>query len=181
MGLGIKSMVLNQVRPTDVEHFFGEDELIVSRTDTKGIITYCNQVFINVAGYTEKELLGKPHSIIRHPDMPKCVFKFLWDNIAKGEEIFAYVKNMTKDGGFYWVIAHVTPTYDASGNVIGYHSNRRCPKRAAIQAIIPVYNKLLKIEHEAESQMKGMQAAYQQLTQLIHQTQKDYNEFILSL
>jgi PAS domain S-box-containing protein len=112
------------VQPTGRERTWGDEELIVSKTDLKGIITYANRTFLSVAGYTEQEILGKPHSIIRHPDMPRCVFKLLWDTIESGNEIFAYVKNMAKNGDHYWVFAHVTPTLDAHGNIIGYHANR---------------------------------------------------------
>ena len=103
------------VTPTGVERFFPEDEVIVSKTDFKGRITYANETFLNIAGFTEDEILGQPHSIIRHPDMPRCVFKLLWDTIKARSEIFAYVLNMAKNGDHYWVFAHVTPTFDASG------------------------------------------------------------------
>jgi PAS domain S-box-containing protein len=82
---------------------FREDEIIVSKTDLKGLITYANKTFLDISGFTEEELLGQPHNIIRHPDMPQCVFKLLWKTVAKGDEIFAYVKNMCKNGDHYWV------------------------------------------------------------------------------
>ena len=118
---------MSAARPhlTGVERTFGDDEIIVSKTDTKGRITYANRVFQQVAGYTEDELLGKAHSIVRHPDMPRCVFKFLWDTIGAGNEVFAYVLNKAKNGDHYWVFAHVTPTFDDHGRIISYHSNRR--------------------------------------------------------
>ena len=121
------------IRPTEVERTFKENEIIVSKTDLKGIITYANRTFLEVAMYSEEEVLGQPHSMIRHPDMPRCVFKFLWDTIASGKEIFAYVKNMAKNGDHYWVFAHVTPTFDSEGKIIGYHSNRRCPERNQVR------------------------------------------------
>jgi PAS domain-containing protein len=80
------------IRPTDVERTFREDQIIVSKTNTKGIITYANRTFLEVALYTEQEVLGQPHNMIRHPDMPRCVFKLLWDTLVTGNEIFAYVK-----------------------------------------------------------------------------------------
>ncbi len=100
------------IQPTGIERTFKEDEIIVSKTDLKGIITYANRTFLDVALYREDEVLGMPHSIIRHPDMPRCVFKLLWDTIEEGNEIIAYVKNMAKNGDFYWVFAHVTPTFN---------------------------------------------------------------------
>ena len=98
--------------PTGRERMFGEDEIIVSKTDLKGRITYANSVFLRVAGYAEEDVLGQPHSMIRHPGMPRAVFKLLWETIAGGREIFAYVKNMARDGDHYWVFAHVTPSFD---------------------------------------------------------------------
>ena len=85
-----------------------DNDFIVSKTDTKGRITYCNQIFMDMAEYTEEELLGKPHNLIRHPDMPKAVFKFLWDTIPTKQEVFAYVINRTKHGNDYWVYANIT-------------------------------------------------------------------------
>ena len=115
------------IRPTGVENLLGEEELIVSKTDLKGRITYANDVFIRMAKYSWKELMGAPHSLIRHPEMPRSVFKLLWDTLQSRQEIFAYVVNLAKDGGHYWVFAHVTPTFDERGNIVGYHSNRRKP------------------------------------------------------
>ena len=89
-----------------------DNDFIVSKTDTKGRITYVNKIFIEISEYNEKELLGKPHSIIRHPDMPKSVFKLFWDMIRNGEEVFAFVLNKTKNNNEYWVYANVTPSYD---------------------------------------------------------------------
>lgn len=90
---------------------FEKDQLIVSMTDPKGRITYVNDIFITIAGYEEEALLGQPHNIIRHPDMPKAVFKLLWDTAGAGESIYAFVKNLAHDGRFYWVKAFVIPVY----------------------------------------------------------------------
>lgn len=88
----------NKVKPTLKERQFNEGEIVVSKTDLKGKILYGNRIFIELSGYTEKELLGKSHNIVRHPDMPKVIFKFLWDFVQSGKEIAAYVKNLSKDG-----------------------------------------------------------------------------------
>jgi PAS domain S-box-containing protein len=113
--------------PTGRETTFGEEEIIVSKTDPRGVVTYANQVFIRVSGYKEEEILGKPHNLIRHPDMPRCVFHLLWTQLKAGREIFAYVKNMARNGDHYWVWANVTPTFDNSGRIVNFHSNRRRP------------------------------------------------------
>jgi PAS domain S-box-containing protein len=117
------------------ERTFGEDEIIVTKTDPKGRITYANDVFLRVAGYTEAEVLGKAHNLVRHPEMPRCVFKYLWDTIASGEEVFAYVLNRARNGDHYWVFAHVTPTFDQHNRIVAYHSNRRSPSREAVGMI----------------------------------------------
>jgi len=100
-----------------------ENELIVSRTDLRGIITYANDVFAKISGYEPHELIGKPHNIIRHPDMPKSAFKELWNTIAKGQNWEGYVKNLRKDGGYYWVKASVSPLIK-NGKIIEYKSVR---------------------------------------------------------
>ncbi len=104
-----------------MELSFNENEIIVSKTDLKGRITYGNEVFIKLSGYEEHELLGKPHNIVRHKEMPKCIFKLLWERIQSGEEIFAYVVNQAKNGDHYWVFANVTPSFDNNGKIIGYY------------------------------------------------------------
>lgn len=167
---------------TGVERTFGDEEIIVTKTDTKGRITYANDVFLRIAGYEEAEVLGKAHSLIRHPAMPKAVFKLLWDTIGSGREIFAYVVNRAKNGDHYWVFAHVTPTFDANGQIIGYHSNRRSPDRKAIQTIEPVYAELLAIETRHGSDWRaGMDAAVAHLVATLDQTGMPYDEFIFSI
>src|SRR5690349_17918048 len=155
----MRQSVARQTFLTGIERFFAQTEVIVSKTDLKGRITYANRVFQRIAGYDEPELLGQPHSIVRHPDMPRSVFKLLWDTIEARSEIFAYVKNRTKNGDYYWVFAHVTPSYDEAGSLIGYHSNRRLPRREAIAAIEPVYATLLAEERRHADPKAGMKAA----------------------
>ncbi|MCU0316755.1 MAG: PAS domain-containing protein [Fimbriimonadaceae bacterium] len=162
------------------ELFLGEEEVIVSKTDTKGLITYANDVFCRIAGYSATELLGVPHSIVRHPDMPRCVFKFMWDRIAAGHEIFAYVKNMARSGDYYWVLAHVTPTFSSQGEIIGYHSNRRCPARAGISAVEPLYRQLCAVE-EASDPRTGLDQSLALLVATLNATGLDYDEFIFQL
>jgi PAS domain S-box-containing protein len=169
------------VTPTGVERLLGQDELIVSKTDTKGVITYANEVFCRMAAMEEAELLGKPHNIIRHPDMPRCVFKLLWDTLEARREIFAYVLNLAADGAHYWVLAHVTPTYDREGRVIGYHSNRRCPSRQSIEAVTPVYAALLAEEQRHERPSDGLQASMNLMGQVLAQQGVSYDEFFWSV
>lgn len=168
--------------PTGKELFFDKNEIIVTKTDPKGYITYANDVFIRLAGYTEKELLGSPHAMIRHPNMPRAVFKLLWDTIQSKNEIFAYVVNMSKEGHHYWVFAHVTPSYDESGNITSFHSNRRVPNRETLEnKIIPLYRSLRDEETKHSNRKDGLEKSYQKLLDLLDKEGKEYDEFILSL
>lgn len=170
-----------KIEPTGKERTFKDDEVIVSKTDPKGIITYVNQVFVDVAIFTEQELLGKPHSIIRHPEMPRCVFKLLWDTVESGKEIFAYVVNMCKNGDHYWVLAHVTPSFDSRGRITGYHSNRRVPDKAAVDKISAIYDLLLKEEAKHSDRKKGMEAGFALLVNYLKENNTTYEEFVFSL
>ena len=123
---------------TDIETDFPEGKLIVSRTDPAGIITQCNQAFVDMSGYTREELIGQPHSILRHPDLPKAAFADLWTTVQSGKKWHGYVKNLRKDGGYYWVYAVVVPNI-RGGKIVGYTSVRRKPSRTKIESLIPVY------------------------------------------
>ena len=169
------------VRPTGIENILGEDELIVSKTDLKGRITYANDVFIRMAKYPWKELVGAPHSLVRLPDMPRCVFKLLWDTLQAKREIFAYVVNLAGDGSHYWVFAHVTPTLDDDGNITGYHSNRRKPDRGPIDKISPIYRALCGEESKHANAKDGMRAGFDMMVGLLKQQGVGYDEFVLSL
>ncbi|MBL4692571.1 MAG: PAS domain-containing protein [Magnetovibrio sp.] len=167
---------------TGVERTFELSEMIVSKTDLKGRITYVNDTFLKVAGYTTDECLGQPHSMIRHPDMPRCVFKLLWDTVATGFEIFAYVLNRAKNGDHYWVVAHVTATMnDDTGEVLAYHSSRRSPSRAAIEAIMPLYAKLKAEEDRHSDRKAGLQASTDMLLGILEDANLSYDQFVFSV
>ncbi|TNE62486.1 MAG: PAS domain-containing protein [Alphaproteobacteria bacterium] len=168
----------DRVKPVDVEINFSEDEIIVSKTDLKGRLMYANDVFCRVAEMSTAEVIGQPHSIIRHPDMPRAVFKLLWDTIQSGKEIFAYVKNMSATGKYYWVIAHVTPSYDRDGRIIGFHSNRRKPSRKGVNDILPLYRELAAIEARHTNARDGLAASYKHLMDKLAKAGKTYDEFI---
>jgi PAS domain S-box-containing protein len=168
-------------QPTLNERVLAEDDFIVSKTDLKGLITYGNRTFIAMSGYAERELLGAPHNILRHPDMPRVVFKLLWDTIQAKREISAYVKNLAKDGSFYWVWANITPSLDARGSLIGYYSVRRKPRPEAIQAISGVYQALLDAERRAGDGQAGMKASLALLNQTLEQKGLSYEEFVFGL
>ena len=164
------------------ELFFDRKDMIVSKTDQKGHIVYANDIFCRLSGFTEKEILGQPHNMIRHPEMPRCVFKLLWDTVSQGTEIFAYVVNSSKNGDYYWVLAHVTPSWGANGSVVGYHSTRRVPSNNVIQdTIIPLYRDLCAIERSVPNRKEGMQKSLDHLQSLLDSKGKDYDEFVAEL
>ncbi len=152
------------------------DDFIVSKTDLKGRITYANQIFMDMAEYTEEELLGQPHNIIRHPAMPKSVFKLLWEKIQQKEEVFAYVINRTKNGNDYWVFANVTASVDERGNLIGYYSVRRKPNPEALKIIEGLYKQMLEAEKNG-----GIEAGTKLLTDTLKEQGVGYNEFIIAI
>lgn len=169
-----------KIEPTTVERSMREDDFIVSKTTAKGIITYGNPIFIEFSGYTEAELLGTQHNIVRHPDMPRAAFKLAWDTIESGREFFGYVKNMAKDGSFYWVFTHITPDFDRNKRIVGYTSVRRCPRRDAISKIEPVYRQMLAAEHAAGTR-DAIAAGTKVLLDLLQQTGMSYEELVFSL
>jgi PAS domain S-box-containing protein len=167
--------------PSGKECFFKEDEIIVSKTDPAGIITYANDVFQRVSGYTESELLGQPHNLIRHPSMPACVFRYLWQTIGAGSEIFAYVVNQARNGDHYWVLAHVTPTFDRNGRISGYHSNRRVPDRQGVSTMEAIYAKLRAEEIAHGDGEAGIDAGLALLASTLHDAGVSYEQFVFSL
>lgn len=168
------------ITPTAVERMMRDGDFIVSMTDLKGRITYGNRIFIEFSGYSEDELLGSQHNIIRHPDMPRAVFKLLWDKIQAREECFAYVKNLSKDGSFYWVFANVTPIYDPSGNVTGYLSVRRKPKQSGIQVVSGLYAAMLEAEKNA-GPANAIAVSTKILVDVLTEKGLSYDELILAI
>jgi PAS domain S-box-containing protein len=133
---------------TDVETRFPTGELIVSQTDVPGNITMCNEAFVHMSGWSREELMGAPHSILRHPDMPKAAFADLWTTIDQGKRWSGYVKNLRRDGGFYWVYATVIPKI-VNGVLVGHTSVRREPSRDKVKELAAVYVTMLAEEGRA--------------------------------
>lgn len=131
---------------TEIEKEVRNIDLIVSKADKEGNITYVNPIFLKISGYTQGELYDKPHSILRHPDMPKVIFKYLWTNINMGNDVVAYVKNLCKDGSFYWVIATVKMAKNPDGSFRNFMSTRKCITQSAKTVISELYAKLLEVE-----------------------------------
>jgi len=130
--------ISRKVLYTDIETAYPDGKLIVSTTDKEGIITHVNRAFIEMSGFKEEELIGAPHSILRHPDMPSVAFQDLWDTVNRGVKWQGFVKNLRKDGGYYWVKATVIPNV-RQGKVVGYTSVRRKPSRTKVDECIKLY------------------------------------------
>ena len=136
---------MNRPDPIDEEHKF-INGLIVSSTDLKGIITYANRKFCEIAGYTKDEFIGKNHNIVRHPDMPKAAFQEVWDTIQAGKEWTGIVKNLRKDGKYYWVYSHIAPV-ETDGEITGYTAARRPASATEVEESISLYRDLLQKEN----------------------------------
>ncbi len=155
--------------PIDEEIVLDPKRYIVSETDEKGKITFANDYFQEVSGYTEEELIGKPHSIVRHPDMPKVVFKLLWETIGAGKNINAVVKNLAKDGRYYWIFTEFEIRKDTdTGRIIGYHASRKKISRHVIEVIAKLYAKLLEIEKS-----EGVEASEKYLIEFLKEKGDD--------
>jgi aerotaxis receptor len=136
---------MQRPKPLNEEVFF-DGKTLISETDTKGIITFVNRKFVEMSGYTKEEALGQPHSILRHPDMPKAAFEEMWKVVKSGKIWEGYVKNLRKDGKFYWVIVNIIPKYDDNQNIIGYTASRKIPNRDMIDKIYMQYQEMIKKE-----------------------------------
>jgi len=167
---------------TGVERHFAADDVIVTKTDLKGRMTYVNRTFLNIAALSLDQALGAPHSIIRHPDMPRCVFKLLWDTIEDGREVFAFVVNRAMNGDHYWVLAHVTPSFGTDGTIIGYHSHRRVADSRLVRDVVtPLYSELRGIENAQADRKQGMLAAHAALLAKLTAAGVSYDRFFFSL
>lgn len=170
-----------KITPNNNEKRLGEDDFIVSKTDKSGRITYANRIFMNIAGYPEHALLGMQHNIIRHPDMPRGVFRFMWDTLKAGDEFFGFAKNLCADGGYYWVFANITPDYDKDGKLQGYYSVRRKPPQSAIDTLVPIYKEMLRIEN-SNSVKEAPDKSLAYLFDVVDQTGcKSYDHLVLNL
>ena len=153
------------VKPLNIEATFEEEGLdaraLITRTDKKGIITFASPAYRQMTKYSKEELIGKPHSIVRHPDMPEAAFKEMWDTIKQGKHWEGIVKNLRRDGKYYWVVVQIDPI-DENGNIIynkpdkiaGYIAVRREPSRSEINEADKLYKSMRKAELLAKSKLK---------------------------
>jgi aerotaxis receptor len=142
MLLTYKDFMMRQNLPvTNQERKFPKGQKLISTTDSRGMITYCNDAFVQISGFTREELIGQPHNLVRHPDMPMLAFKTMWDYLQKGKPWMGLVKNRCKNGDYYWVHAYVTPISE-HGKVIGYESVRTAPSQQQIEHITELYKQI---------------------------------------
>jgi len=158
--------------PTDTEREVTAVDMIVSKGNEAGDITYANPIFFKISGYSQGELLDQPHSILRHPDMPKVIFKYLWDNLKAGKEVYAYVKNLCKDGSYYWVLAQVRVAKNPDGSFRNYVSTRRAVKPETKEKVGALYAKLLEIENS-----QGVEAAEKALADWLAENGQSFETF----
>ncbi len=165
---------MKRPEPIDKEIKLDTKRYIVSKTNPQGIIEYGNDYFVKVSGYKESELIGRPHNIIRHPDMPRVAFKLMWDRISSGNNFIAVVKNLAKDGSYYWVVTDFEPKIDAITNeIISYTAFRKAASQEAINTIAPIYKKLIEIEKDG-----GLEASEKYFRGFLEDKKTTYNDFI---
>jgi len=165
---------MNHATPIENEIKLNPKRYIVSKTDSKGIIEYGNDYFSEVSGYSIEELIGQPHNILRHPDMPKVVFKMLWDRINKAQNIMAVVKNLAKDGSYYWVVTEFEAKVDPLSNeIISHTAFRKAAPKKAVDAMEPIYAKLLELEKTG-----GVEASEKYLRGYLEENNTTYDELI---
>jgi len=165
-----------QPTPKDVEITISPKRTIVSRTDEKGIIRFVNDYFKEIAGYKENELVGFAHNVIRHPDMPKIIFKLLWDELKKGNDMRAIIKNLAKDGRYYWVITNFHTLYDDDGNIIGYYARRKAVPQHVKEEVAKLYKTLKSLEEQG-----GMEESEKYLKQWLAEHNTTYQDYVESL
>ncbi len=164
------------------EKFFDSDTIIISKTDLSGKITYVNNNFLQMTGYKESEVIGRPHSIVRHSQMPRSIFALLWSTIKERREIFIYLISKCKNNDYYWANANIVPTFNAKNELIAYHCERYAPDKKIIDRhILPLYNELLAIEKNYTNSKEGMLAAIKHIQNILAQNNVNYDEYISSL
>ncbi|WP_315542609.1 PAS domain-containing protein [Capnocytophaga leadbetteri] len=163
--------------PIDREVQWDKTKPLISETDVKGTITNVNDVFCAVAHYSASELIGQPHNLIRHPDMPKLIFKLLWDNLKVGNNFVGVIKNLAKTGEYYWVVTDFEMRRDAMGNITHYIGRRKSVPEAAINNYLaPFYESLLKME-----KIGGVELSSRFFKNYLTKQGKDYIDFVISI
>ncbi len=169
--------MIKRPKPRSEEIVLDPKRYIVSKTDEKGIIEYGNDYFVEISGYKESELINQPHNIIRHPDMPAVLFDILWRKLKKGKSMTLYVKNMAKDGRYYWLLAEIEPKIDnVTNEITGYTAYRKATSKKAVEKIEPLYRKLKEIEDETD-----IESAEKYFRAYLEDKDMTYKQFVKSI
>ncbi|MFH6963659.1 PAS domain-containing protein [Flavobacterium plurextorum] len=172
-----ENQLQNRIPVIDKEVTWNKTQVIMSKTNAFGIIEYANEVFVDVSGYEDYELMGQPHNIIRHPDMPKVIFKVLWENLKAGKNFHAIVKNLARSGRYYWVITDFEIAKDENGVIMNYFGRRQAvPQEVISLHIEPLYKKLLQIEAAS-----GVEYSEKYLIGFLEEKKRTYVEYIKEL
>ncbi|CAD0009418.1 PAS domain-containing protein [Flavobacterium salmonis] len=172
-----ENQLQNRIAVIDKEVTWDKTQVIMSKTNAFGIIEYANEVFVDVSGYEDYELMGQPHNIIRHPDMPRVIFKVLWENLKQGKNFHAIVKNLAKSGRYYWVITDFEIARDENGVIVNYFGRRQSvPQEVISLHIEPLYKKLLQIEAAS-----GVEFSEKYLIGFLEEKKRSYVEYIKEL
>ena len=172
-----ENQLQNRIAVIDKEVTWDKTQVIMSKTNAFGIIEYANEVFVDVSGYEDYELMGQPHNIIRHPDMPKVIFKVLWENLKQGKNFHAIVKNLAKSGRYYWVITDFEIAKDENGVIVNYFGRRQSvPQEVISLHIEPLYKKLQQIEAAS-----GVEFSEKYLIGFLEEKKRTYVEYIKEL
>lgn len=175
--MAYEMIILNKRGHMAQEIVIDKRTMIVTRTDTRGVIEYANQDFCDISGYSVNEVIGKAHSIVRHPDMPKVIFKLMWQRIKAGKDIFAVVKNLAKNGDYYWVTTKFSiRRHPFDNHIVGYIAHRQGADKELIEAMSKLYVDLLSIEKDA-----GMEASEKYLFGFLESQGKTYDEYVEGL
>ncbi|MCW0235951.1 MAG: PAS domain-containing protein [Ferrovibrio sp.] len=169
------------VTPLNRQRRIAGDDLLITMADTQGIITYANDAFCRTHACHEHDVLRHPHDILRHPDMPAVIFELVWQRLNAGREVFGYLKNLARNGDYYWTLAHWTVNADRSGRAAGYQCCRRAASPESIAAIEPIYREMRRIETSAATPQDGLVRSRQILDQMLASRGQGYDQFVLSL
>jgi PAS domain-containing protein len=172
---------MSTVTPLNRQRHIATDDLLVTMSDTQGVITYANGPFCQVQACHERDLIRQPHNILRHPDMPAAIFELVWQRLRAGHEVFAYVKNLAHNGEYYWTLSHWMMNGDTAGRPAGYQCCRRSTGTKSIAAIESVYREMRRIERAAATPEVGIAQSRQWLDQLLASRNQNYDQFVLSL
>lgn len=169
-----------KITAIDQELVLPDDDFISSKTNPNGILTYANSLFIKYSGYKESELFGQQHNIIRHPDMPRVIFKLMWDALQSKREFNGYIKNLNKNGSYYWVFANIVPSFSSDNELLGYYSVQRKPEAEKLNYIKNIYADFMEIEQQSPPEESISNSLYK-LNILLNGREKGYDEFILTI